>query len=855
MKARTEHPHYDILERCGQGGMGVVYRARDRRLNRIVALKFLIVDEPQEGGTGGVQRFRREAEAIAALNHPGIATIFESGEWDGAPFLALEFLSGGTLRDRIRGVRLNVPEIVDYAAQLSSGLAFAHSKGILHRDIKPSNCMFSEHGALKFVDFGLAKPIDSEAITQPGSAVGTIAYMAPELLRGEPASVRSDLYSLGAVVYEMAAGRPLYSGGALGNVVQQVLSGSATPLSQVRPDLPPAVSAAVDRATAPRSEDRFGSVQEFLDAIRGTASHTTTAADFTPTVTISTPSTAAPVARRPRWQYGVGALILFAALMAALYPGLHRMTGGALPAETLVVLPFENLGGNPANQALCDGLQETVTSVLSSAEELRRTTMIVPSSEVRRSQIHTIAEARKQFNATLAVTGSSQKNEDGLELTLNLTDARILRQKNSRILKIPAGATGSLQRQLADNLGAMLGTGPLLEGRSPGETTANPAAYALFLQGRGAMENRKYEDAAAFFRKAVDADSDFALARTKLAESYLRLNLSSRDSKWLGLADAEVAKAAAAGQTPEVLMVQALIRKATGNWQDAIHFFEEVLKEDSGNIEAYRLLADTWDSSGHPKEAEEVYRKALNLRPGYWPLYENLGDFYSRHGQYDQAEKALTTAIALNSEAPSLYSNLGATYFRMGRWADAGKAFEKSLAIKPTALGYANLGTVRFYEGNYAEAAKQCEAATRLQPANPTNWGNLGDSLWQIPAEKLRAHAAFQKAADLARQQLAIKEENPALRKTYALYLAKLGQKDEAYRQARRAIEQAPSDGGVRFYAARVYAVTGDRNAAFAALKESVELGYSAREIQQEPDFNILKSDPRYQNIGAASKR
>ena len=855
MKALTEHPHYEILERCGQGGMGVVYRARDRRLNRIVALKFLIVDEPREGGTGGVQRFRREAEAIAALNHPGIATIFESGEWDGAPFLALEFLSGGTLRDKLRGTRLSVPEIVDYAAQLGSGLAFAHSKGILHRDIKPSNCMFSEHGALKFVDFGLAKPIDSEAITQPGSAVGTIAYMAPELLRGEPATVRSDLYSLGAVVYEMAAGRPLYGGGALGNVVQQVLSGSATPLSQCRTDLPAGFSAAVDRAIAPRAEDRFESVQAFLDAVRGTGSHKTAPSDFTPTITISTPSTTARVAQRPWWRYGVGALILFAALLAAVYPGLRRITGSAVPAETLVVLPFENLGGDPANQVLCDGLQETVTSVLSSAEELRKTVMIVPSSEVRRSQIHTIAEARKQFNATLAITGSSHKSEDGLDLTLDLTDARVLRQKNSRILKIPAGAAGGLQRQLADNLGAMLGTGPLLKGRQPGETTANSAAYALFLEGRGAMENRKYDAAAEFFRKAVDADPDFTLARAKLAEAYLRLNLSTRDAKWLGLADAEVAKAAAAGQTPEVLMAQALIRKATGNWQEAIGFFEQVLKDDPANVEAYRLLADTWDSAGHPKEAEDTYRKALDLRPGYWPLYENLGDFYSRHQQYDLAEKALTTGIALNSEAPSLYYNLGAMYFRMGRWADAGRAFEKSLAIKPTPLGYANLGTVRFYEGNYAEAAKQCEAATRLQPANPTNWGNLGDSLWQVPGEKQRAQAAFQKAADLAKQQLAIKEDNPALRKTYALYLAKLGQKDEACGEARRSIEQAPSDGSVRFYAARVYAVTGDRDAAFASLKESVSLGFSAREIQQEPDFNVLKSDPRYRQIGGAPKK
>ena len=370
-----------------------------------------------------------------------------------------------------------------------------------------------------------------------------------------------------------------------------------------------------------------------------------------------------------------------------------------------------------------------------------------------------------------------------------------------------------------------------------------------FFRGAALFENRKYDVAAGFFQKALEADPGFALARTKLAEAYLRLNLTTRDPKWLGLADEEVAKAAAADRPPEVLMAQALIRKATGNWQEAIRFFEQVLKDDPANVEAYRLLADTWDSAGHPKEAEEIYRKALNLRPGYWPLYENLGDFYSRHQQFELAAQALTAGIALNSEAPSLYNNLGAMYFRMSRWPDAGKAFEKSLAIKPTALGYANLGTVRFYEGNYAEAARQCEAATRLQPANPTNWGNLGDSLWQLPGEKQRARAAFERAADLAKQQLALKEDNPSVRKTYALYLAKLGQSADAYREARRAIAQAPSDGSVQFYAARVYAVEGDSDAAFAALKQSISLGYSAREIRQEPDFNVLKDDPRYQQI------
>jgi len=827
--------------------MGLVYRARDRRLNRIVALKFLI--DESEGGSEGLQRFQREAEAIAALNHAGVATIYEAGNWDGSPFLALEFLGGGTLRDRL-AARLSLPEIIDYSTQLGSGLAFAHSRAILHRDIKPANCMFTEGGTLKLVDFGLAKPLGAEDLTLPGSTVGTIPYMAPELLRGELATVRSDLYALGAVVYEMAAGRPLYRGGGPVSLLQKILEGSAIPLAQLRPDLPRAFCDTVGRAIAPRAEDRFGSVREFVDELRRPALPLP-AGDNTPTVTMRQPTAATGRGWKRLGLPAGGAILLTAAVFAVLRFG----SGGAAAAETMVVLPFDNLGGDPVNQALCDGLQETVTSVLSRAEELRNTLMVVPSSEIRRSQIHTISEARKQFNATLALTGSTQRSLKDLQLTLDLTDARRLRQKDSRILTIPVGETAGLQRQLEDSLGAMLGAGPLLRRRrNLGDTTANSTAYDLFLRGRGALEDRNLDDAVLFLKKAVDADPEFALARAKLAEAYLRKNLSTRDPKWLAMADAEVAKAAGAGQSPEVLMSQALIRKAMGHSEETIRLFQLVLKSDPANVEAYRFLADTWDSAGRLKEAEDTYRSALRLRPGYWPLYESLGNFYSSHQQYSLAEQALSTGISLAPDVPSLYYNLGAMYFRMDRWADAGKAFEKSLAVKPTAFGYANLGTVRFFEGNYAEAAKQCEAATRLQPANPINWGNLGDSLWQLTGERVRARAAFETAVSLAGRQLAINPDNPKLRKLYALYLAKLGRSEAAVAEVRRAQAQAPNDGSVHFYAARVYAVLGDIDAVFGTLRKSLSLGYSVREIAQEPDFKVLKKDPRYREISGDGK-
>ncbi|HEX3746310.1 MAG TPA: protein kinase [Bryobacteraceae bacterium] len=844
MKTRFEHPDYDLLETCGQGGMGVVYRARDRRLNRVVALKFLASSEDDEESARALQRFQREAEAIAALNFPGIATIYQAGNWEGVPFLSLEYLGGGTLRARLPA-RFGLAEILNYAAQLGDALAYAHSKGVLHRDIKPANCMFNDTGVLKLVDFGLAKPIGSHDITQAGSTVGTIPYMAPELLRGDPATVRSDLYALGAVIYEMASGRPLYPRTGLGPLVQRILEGSAVPLAELRPDLPKALCAAVDRAVSTRPADRFVSVQAFVDAIRS-PSILQPDADVTPTATMGHSSVDSGKRRSRRWLVVAGAALLTAAA-AAIFVAAEGPQD-----DTLVVLPFENLGGNPADQALCVGLQETVTSLLSSARELPGSVTIVPSAEVRRAQIHTPAEARKQFRATLVLTGTAQQSSSELQVILNLVDARKLRQKMSRILRIPAGETADLQPQLKENLGAMFGSGPLRPRRTRGDTTANSTAYDLFLRGRGALEDRKRDDAVRFLKQAVEADPDFALARAKLAEAYLRLNLSTRDPKWLSMADDEIARAASEGAGPEILMSQALIRRAIGKWQEAIALFQSVVKNEPGNMEAYRFLAETWDSSGKPKEAEKTYREALRLWPGYWPLYDSLGNFYSTHHEYPSAEQTFTAGIALGPDSAQLYYDLGANYFRMSRWAEAAAAFEKSLAIRPTPIGYSNLGTVRFYQGNYAEAAKQCEMATRLQPANPINWGNLGDALWQLPGRRDQAKAAFEKAASVTAQQLAINPDNPTLRKLSSVYFAKLGDKDRALQELTRVCAQAPNDGSVAFYAARVFAVLGDAGGALGELERSVKLGYSSSEIEKEPDFADLRTDPRYRALFAA---
>ena len=393
--------------------MGMVYRARDRRVKRTVALKFLAPHLLQE--EDAVRRFRREAESIAALNHPNIAVLYELGEWDGEPFLAMEYLPGGTLRERVRGRRLDLIEMLGYARDVGLGLAHAHRRGILHRDLKPGNVMFAEDGTLKLVDFGLARSEHAERLTETSSPLGTLAYLAPEVLRGEAADARVDQYAFGAVLREMAAGKPLFEARTVEALMHQIVSEPPKPLAEARPDLPVWFTSAVDRSLRKEPSLRHASMGAFLDALEISA-----ASAEQPTRTM------APRARKAsrRWM-----LVMASAAIAAVLGIVYWALGLATPTpRTLVVLPFETSGQDAADQAFCDGLQETVAGILSQPGDFRRSLLVVPSSEVRRNAVRSIPDAARLLNADIVVTGTARRENEGLQLMLTLNEARRPRQ-------------------------------------------------------------------------------------------------------------------------------------------------------------------------------------------------------------------------------------------------------------------------------------------------------------------------------------------------------------------------------------------------------------------------------------------
>ncbi|MEW6161619.1 MAG: serine/threonine-protein kinase, partial [Verrucomicrobiota bacterium] len=472
--------HYEILEKLGEGGMGIVYRAHDSKLNRLVALKFPSLP-PLETGDH-VDRFYREARAISALNHPNIATIYDVNEDQGRRFLVLEYLPGGTLRTLLRnwrnaGRKLSLIELLDFALQIADGLAHSHRNGVIHRDIKSDNVMFTAEGALKITDFSMAKCTDGLQLTRTGSVAGTVAYMSPEQAQGLEVDHRSDVFSFGILLYEMATGELPFRGPHEAVVFHDIVH-EPTPLVRVlRPDLPETFEAVVQRATAKKPEDRFQKMEELFNALvalreaagpAGSALRRHTNASMATVALSSRPTLVAKGAPPNRWKkraLTAGAATVLALLLFGVFQWIGGMKFQArmLPEKRqLAVLPFRNIGDDARNQAFIDGLTETLSSKLSQLERFvgppgQSSLGVVPMSEVRGEKNVTPSEARKRFGVSLVLSGAVQRQGNKVRVSVNLIDTETMRNLNSYVLDTQIEEIYPLQDGIFYQVAEMLG--------------------------------------------------------------------------------------------------------------------------------------------------------------------------------------------------------------------------------------------------------------------------------------------------------------------------------------------------------------------------------------------------------------
>ena len=708
-----------------------------------------------------MRRFLREARAASALSHPNIATIYEVGEADGLHFIAMEYVEGETLANRIQGRPLGFGEVIEIGIQVADALEEAHSKGVIHRDIKPANLMFTPRGRVKVLDFGLAKvfsPADKmpqdQAITQsstePGVVVGTLLYMSPEQILGKEVDHRTDLFSLGTVLYEMATGRPPFLGNNRNDTADRILHSQPEAISRFNYDVTAEFERIVRKCLEKDREVRYQSAKDLRIDLQNLKRERMLAQEaVTPGISKNDTGEVktgwrvilpgliqgvTKVFKDPRWIWML-ALALAVLLLPALREWFSGIFAPGLPRNKhVVVLPFTNVGGEASNKPLCDGLQETITARLTQLQQPRGTLWVVPAHEVIKSGIDNLAKAKTVFGANLAITGSLQRYPESIRFILNLEDVETSRVLKSDLTDYPLTKLQALQDQVAAKLAKMLELEllPDLKRLQAAESTQVSRAYEYYLEARGYLLDWQKEgniDQAIYaFQEALKEDAVYAAAYAGLGEAcWYKYDKNKADVSWVEKAKVNCQRALQLNdQLAPVHVTMGLIQKGTGHYDSARVEFQKALELEPMSETALTGLASAYDAQGDLAQAEATYRKAIELKQDYWGGYYHLGLFYYNHNRYKEAIPQFERMVALTPENARAYNNLGAIYMQLEQWEKAREMLQRSLQFELDADTSSNLATVLFYEGKFAEALAAYQEALNLDAKNYERWGNLG---------------------------------------------------------------------------------------------------------------------------------
>ena len=668
--------HYRILEKLGGGGMGVVYEAEDLSLGRRVALKFLPPELARDPQT--LERFRREARAASALNHPNICTIHEIAEDQGEHFIVMEMLSGQTLKHRLGTGALPLEQLLENAVQIADALDAAHSEGIVHRDIKPANIFITKRGTAKVLDFGLAKltgkPEASlgegatieQNLTSPGSTVGTIAYMSPEQARGETLDRRSDLFSFGAVLYEMSTARMAFSGNTSALVFDAILHKAPASPARINPDLPSELEHIVNKALEKDPALRYQTAADILADLRRLRRDSSSAQ-----VTAAIDTRPAQGSRKMLFA-GLGAVALLAILLAVFF--IFRGSSESKEISSIAVLPFVNSGNDPNTEYLSDGITESLINSLSQLPNLA----VMARSSVFRYKGRDIdpQTVAKDLKVQAVVTGRIVQRGDQIIVSSELIDARTNHnlwgdqydRKMSDLLSVQQDITGAITTHLRERLSA----DPKKE-VAPGGTR-DPEAYQLYLKGRyywGKRTPESLKKAEEYFDQAIQRDPNYAQAYVGLADYYNVVSdyspIPNSESGPAGRAAAEKALAID-GSLAEAHTALAGAHWSLQEFADTELEFRRALELNPNYANAHHWYGEflSWDA--RPTEAISHLRRAVELDPLNMQYNTNLGQAFGNARQYDASVEQLKKTLEVDPNYPQAISQLAHEYFEMGKY-------------------------------------------------------------------------------------------------------------------------------------------------------------------------------------------
>jgi TolB-like protein/Flp pilus assembly protein TadD len=882
LTAGTRLGSYEIVAPLGAGGMGEVYRARDRKLDRDVAVK--VLPQAVARDADSLARFEREAKAVAALSHPNILSIHDFGTQEGTAYAVTELLEGDTLRGKLDSGAVSQKNALDWSLQIAKGLSAAHGKGVVHRDLKPENVFVCTDGHVKILDFGLAKRVGmvgpeeqtmdqaASGRTEPGTVMGTMGYMSPEQLRGLPVDHRSDIFSFGAILYELLSGRKAFKRDTASDTIAAVLREEPPELTTTGRNVSPALDHIVRHCLEKDRESRFQSAKDVAFALSEASS---------PTTTVTSGVQVVPDLPRRKWKTPAIAGIALVALAAGGLLLWKRPrpggTAGGPGVKRIAVLPFENLGA-PEDDYFADGIADQIRGKLTSLSGVAVIARgsSTPYKKTNKTPQQIARELDAQYLLTATVRWQKAGGANHVQVNPELVEVSESGAPTSRWQQpFDASLTDVFQVQsdiatrVAQALGTTLGAGE--QHQLAEKPTQNLAAYDAFLKGESASNALASNDppslrkALGFYDQAVALDPAFAQAWARVGVASSLLYANSAPTREL----AERARTAAdkavslAPTRPEGYV--------------AMSYYQRIV-------------------AGDPAAAREACANGLRIVPKDAPLLSAAAAAEQAAGRWDEALELAKDAQRLDPRSVSATRRIGTLLMLMRRYGESRDYLDRALALAPSNLLAIQARAVTFLgEGDLPGARASLQSSSKgvdpvalaafMATSQDLGWvldeeqqqlllrltpeafdGDLGawsSALMQLNAtrgDSANARIRAEESRKIFEDQLRETPNDPQRHALLGLSLAYAGQKEQAIREGQRGLELAPRDkfNGpyIQHQLARIYIVTGEPEKALDQLEPLLKVPYylSPGWLKIDPNFDPIRNNPRFQKLMAGVK-